>query len=231
MNLNTLVKNTLKGYGDGAGAHFGIKDATLKRYMKTGKYPPNLIEKILAEQKEPGSFNVDFNQPQPTQPPPPADEPLEPMAPSYDPRRNFPAAVAVDVAGLERRVGEIVKYLQTTVDFYIKQFNTRIGIAERGIIALSNAQLRATGMPNLARPDQNVPVDQTFTTNPNPQFGIGNAFDTGVAPTKAMVDAQANMTTLEGVPVPNAMIAHPAEYIPDQPPFGFGWNQPRPPRR
>jgi hypothetical protein len=148
--------------------------------------------------------------------------------------------VALELRILQQRLDAVVKYIQSTVDFYIKQFSARIMVLEKTCAQLGAFQLRTAGIANLSRPDEGVPVDQIFTTNPNAGAPLGqgpyptlrgNALDTGIAPTKAMVDAQANMTILEGVPVPGAQVAHPAYHDPNAPAYGFGWNQPRPPRR
>lgn len=212
--LNKLVKATLKRYGDDAPAHFGIKKTTLDGYMKRGKYPLALIEKILYEQKDAPAPPVEEPPPQPA-PPQPMPQPRPTPTPQGD------------------RVEQIVKYIQGTVDIYIRQFSQRIGNLEKQYEAMRQAQLRQAGMPNLARPDQGVPVEQVFTTNPHAAIGVnppplGNALDTGIAPTKDQVDAQANMTIIEGVPIPGGQLARPADYIPNQPSFGFGWNIPRP---
>jgi len=208
------IKAILKDKG--AAEHFGLRQSTLDTYIKRGKYPLTLIQRVLDEQKE-GAFP-----PEAVPMPPDAPEVVSGVPEVMRKPQPQPQPHGTGVPLVEKRVEDIVKYLQTTVDFYIKQFAARITNIERTCAALSAAHLRASGAPSLTRPDQNVPVEQTFTTNP-----LGNSLDTGVAPTKAMVDAQANMTTLEGVPIPGAQVAHPAEFIPDLPSYGFGWNKPR----
>jgi hypothetical protein len=221
-DLNKIVKAALKSYGDNAAAHFGIKEGTLKSYIKRGKYPLSLIEKILAD-----TGQIEMG---------PAMQ-GQPVGVEREPEPQLSTAAVInkivnpdpDLASVNTRVQDVIQYLQSTVDFYIKQFASRIGLLERTVAALSAQQLRLAGMASQTRPAAGVPVDQVFTTNPT--VGIGNALDTGVAPTKEQVEAQANMTIIEGVPVPNAQLAHPAEYDPNAPAFGYGWNQPRPPRK
>jgi hypothetical protein len=237
--LQDIVKATIKAYGDDAPAHFGIAKGRLDGYLKRGKYPLALIDKILSEQQENAPMEMPEPQPEPQTQPYPQDLP-PPVASAgtfynsgfgvdpYPPRQ--PPPIEAEVAATAVRVEQIVKYIQGTVDVYLKQFNQRIGNLEKQFYAMRNAQLRMAGVPNLARPDQNAPVEQVFTTNPNAGLRgpIGNAFDTGIAPTKDMVDAQAGMTIIEGVPVPGGELARPADYIPDQPAFGYNWNVPRP---
>jgi len=226
-DLKTLVKATLKRHGQNAAAHFGVAEGTLAHYKRTGKYPLSFVEKILAEQTE---------EPKPDgpMPPPPPEGPVPTAAVAPQP---VATPVETESAAVTRRMDDVVKYLQGTVDFYIKQFGARIFVLEKAVAQLSAGQLRAAGMPNLLRPDEGVPIDQTFTTNPAAGLGqgphpqIGNSLDTGIAPTKEMVDAQAHMTIIEGVPVPNAKVAGPAGYDPNVPAYGYGWNTPRPPRK
>jgi hypothetical protein len=125
---------------------------------------------------------------------------------------------------LLEREREMTHYLQRTVDFYIKQFASRVALLERTVAALSAQQLRLSGVASQTRPDAGVPVDQVYTTSPS-----GAPFDTGRAPTKEQVDAQASMPIIEGVPIPGARPAAPAYGDSSAPPFGYGWNKPRPP--
>lgn len=212
--LNKLVRATLKKYGEGAGEHFGVKQSTLDSYIRKGRYPCLLIEKILAEQMSSGAGAMDsvHNTAEPTT-----------GAPSEVGTRAAPEAIPATPNGERLRV--IENYLQDTVDFYLRQFNDRITKVEQTVELLRVEHLRQAGMPSLARPAQGVPVEQVFTTNPQRAL---NPLDSGIAPTKEMVDAQANITTVEGVPIPNATVAAPAAPIPNAPPFGYGWNQPRP---
>jgi hypothetical protein len=205
-DLKNIVRTALKQYGDGAAEHFGVAEGTLKGYIKKGKYPLKLVEQILSEQKE----NVALDEQKP--------EPVAPM-------EKFMEAQWRE-SDTTKRLEEVVRYIQGTVDFYIKQFAERIA-------ALEASYMRHAGLSSLARPDQGVPVDQTYTTNPNTGVtSMGrHPLDTGIAPTKAQVDAQANMAIIEGVPVPGTQLAGPAKYNPDAPAFGFGWNTPRPPRK
>ena len=226
MNLNKRVKDTLRKYGEGAAAHFGVSEGTLKGYIRKGKYPLKFISQILAEGEpmiagEDAAPEVMSQLSMPT-----ADLVNSIVNPNQG---NIPVRMEQTFA-TAARVEQIVKYLQTTVDFYIRQFAGRIENVERACAALSAAYLRASGAPSLARPAEGVPVDQIYTTNPNvgvQPFG-GNALISGVAPTKEQVDAQANITTIGGVPIPNAQKAHPAVQDPNALPFGFGWNAPRP---
>jgi hypothetical protein len=226
--LTKRVREVIKAYGDDAPAHFGIKKGTLDGYVKRGKYPLALIGKILAEEQQ----DKPEPQPEPEPPPPPRQMHPYPQGTVYNSGKEAPAPWPIDVsAATARRVEEIVRYIQGTVDVYIKQFNHRIDLLEKHVAFLRANQMRAAvGSGSLTRPDETVPVEQVFTTNPNTGFGgpIGNALDTGIAPTKEMVDAQANMTIIEGVPVRGAQLARPAQYIPEQPSFGYNWNVPRP---
>lgn len=200
--LNKKIKDTLKKYGDEAPARFGVNPTTLKRYMKRGHYPPALIEKIVADY----DLETGGGQAEETEPAPQIVRPTHPAAQGA-------------------RLDQISDYLQKTVDFYLKQFNDRIGKLEFAVQSLQVNQLRLAGVPSLARPDQGVPAEQVFTTSP---FGhIGHPLDTGIAPTREQVEAQADMVIIEGVPVPGAQLARPATPHPS-PPFGFGWNTPRP---
>jgi hypothetical protein len=217
-DLNKLVRATLKRYGEQAPERFGVKKVTLDGYVKRGKFPLKLIEAILHD----NPVGVEAP-PQPAPPPPPpptqAAPPQQPA--TFTSGSSFPPVGEQSV--ISGRVDQIVKYIQGTVDFYIKQFSERITLLEKEIGVVRANQMRAAiGVASLARPDQYAPVDQTFTTNP-----LGNSLDTGVAPTKEQVDAQANMAIIEGVPVPGAQLARPAEFLVNQPSFGFGWNQPR----
>jgi hypothetical protein len=228
-DLKTLIKATLKKYGKDAAKHFGMSESTLAKCKLSGRYPTKFIDQILAE----GMPMVADHAVPPVEDPPPSPEPVPPPPPTVTSTTTaMPSLHQFARPDLDKRLDDVVKYIQQTVDFYIKQFAARITVLERTCAALSSVKLRSEGV-SLARPDQGVPVEQTFTTNPNPQFfpPRGNSLDTGIAPTKEMVDAQANMTIIEGVPVPGAELARPAEYIPDQPSFGFGWNQPRPQRK
>lgn len=214
-DLNKLVRATLKRYGDQAPERFGVKKGTLDGYLKRGKFPLKFVEAILHDNPVGETTAPPQPEPQP-QPPPPPEQPS-----TFTSVSSFPPVG--EQAVISGRVEEIVKYIQGTVDVYIKQFNYRIGLIEKEIGVVRANQMRAAiGVASLARPDQYAPVDQTFTTNP-----LGNALDTGVAPTKEQVDAQANMAIIEGVPVPGAQLARPAEFLPMQPSFGFGWNRPR----
>jgi hypothetical protein len=246
--FTNLVRTALKS--EGASARYGITESRLKRYMKTGKYPLKLIQQVLTEQGT-----------QPPEPPKPTEIPLPPKPePIPEPEPEPVAAGGGGVFGgalntemhtddvirrmldphadnikyLLDREREVTQYLQRTVDFYIKQYASRISLLERTVAALSQQQLRLSGIASQTRPDAGVPVDQVYTTspyptqNPNPQ---GNSLVTGVAPTKEAVDAQAHMTTIEGVPVPGARLASPAYGDANAPSFGQGWNTPRPPRR
>lgn len=234
MNLNKRVKDTLKKYGEGAAAHFGVSEGTLKGYIRKGKYPLKFINQILAE-GEPMIAGQDA--PEVVSGVPEQYRQTTPSMPTADvvnsivnPNQGSIPVRMEQTFATAARVEQIVKYLQTTVDFYIRQFAGRIENVERACAALSAAYLRASGAPSLARPAEGVPVDQIYTTNPNvgvQPFG-GNALISGVAPTKEQVDAQANITTIGGVPIPNAQVAHPAVQDPNALPFGFGWNAPRP---
>jgi hypothetical protein len=221
-----LVRDALKKWGDDAPAHFGIQKGRLEGYIKRGNYPPSLMGQIIAEEGLPRAAEEQPTpQPEPQPPPPPPmypptgqyEWPVEPVAPPVPPQ-----GVQYELMATNKRVGDIVSYIQNTIDLYIKQFAARIAMLERQFSAVRTEQLRAAGAVR-ARPDQGVPVDQVFTTSP-----LGNALDTGIAPTREQVEAQANMTIIEGVPVPGGQLARPAEFIPNQPSFGFNWNIPRP---
>lgn len=228
IDLTKTVKATIKAWGDKASEHFGIKQGFLDGYVKRGKYPLKLIQQILAEQQQ----TIPVEEPMPQfstmgqERLPETNIPVMPM-----PERPVP-----EVAYYDPRVGEIVKYIQGTLDFYVKQHSARIDQLEKMVQLLRVELLRRAGMPNasLARPDQGVAVDQVFTTNPNagvqPFGGGGMApLDSGFAPTKAEVDAQMFMPTVEGGMnvLGRGDVAHPAYQIPNQPAFGFGWNEPR----
>lgn len=206
LDYTKQIKAILKRYGDEAAEHFGVAKGTLANYMRTGRYPLKLVEKILAEQSPSGAVPSQSG---------PVEKPLA-GAPLANGGRAAPEAT------LESRVELIEEYLQKTVDFYLRQFAEHLAKLDMMVSSLHVEHLRHTGLPSLARPDQGLPAEQTFTTNPR-----GNALDTGIAPTKEMVDAQARMMTVEGVPVPNAQVAGPAVQLPNQPAFGFGWNLPR----
>lgn len=252
IDLNKQARALIKQYGDEAPAHFGVKKATLEGYIKRGKYPFSFIEKILREltqEAPPDQFD-----PEPTGYPTPTapqgyDVPPEPPQPEtafgstvWDGRPTAPMPAPPPqprTKPVEARVEEVVQYIQGTVDHFLNQFADRISNLERAVSNMRQAQMRQAqinaGLPgSLARPDQGVPVQQVFTTNPNPHvgmgtpLGMGNALDSGIAPTKAMVDAQANDVVIEGVHMRGAELAGPATFMPNQPAFGFGWNQPRP---
>lgn len=217
---NQRVKETLKRYGDQAGEHFGVKQATLNGYIKRGKYPVDLVVKVLAEigpeqQTVTDPFLGDGLQPLP----PPREEPRI-VGPKH------PAA-------LDARMEMVEQYMQQTVDFYLRQFGDRLGRLEQAVNMLHREQMKHMGVPTLARPDAGVPVEQVFTTNPNAPYvhPLGHPATSGVAPTREMVDAQANDVIIEGVHMRGAELARPAMAVPQVPPFGFGWNQPRPPRK
>jgi|SRR5215831_2960215 len=249
MNLNKIVKATIKSHGENAPTHFGFKKATLDGYMRTGKWPLKLINQILTEQMGAvGAMEAEQPPLAPSEHLFPDAQPA-PIGPAFmqesvqPPLPPEPPPTVLELGLVQQRLNEVAKYIQGTIDFYIRQYGSRITMLEKQYQMLSQAAMRSAGLGNvsLARPDTGVPVDQWFTTNPNAgaplgagpyaQPRMGNALDTGIAPTREMVEAQANMTTLEGVPVPNAQQAHPAFYDPNAKPFGFGWNVPRPPRR
>jgi hypothetical protein len=254
--LTIRVRKTLKDYGDQAAAHFGVKQATLDGYIKRGKYPLSFIGKILADQPDApveqpegpqpppqdlpppaayagdlynSGFGVDPNPPRPE--PQPRPQPQPAPRPTPPPQESFWDAGAALTATNER-VQQIVDYIQGTIDLYIKQFSSRIDLLEKHMAFVRANQMRAAvGSASLTRPDAMAPVEQVFTTNPNAAvagYPSGNNWDTGVAPTKAMVDAQAAVPVMEGVvPMRGAELARPATFIPDQPSFGYGWNIPR----
>lgn len=251
--LKTLVRRTLKELGDEAPARLGIKKATLDGYIKRGKYSLDFIEKILKAQ--PPEQEQGYPEPTPEQPVQGYEDPRHP--PDYVPAPslvspNFvppppqpvwpqpqPQPVPQPTQPVEAQVNEIVRYIQGTVDHFLNQFADRISNLERAVSAIRQAHLRDVQMraglaSSLARPDQGVPVEQVFTTNPSgimgTPLGMGNALDTGRAPTKEAVDAQANDVIIEGVHMRGAELARPATFIPNQPAFGYGWNRPRPPR-
>ena len=224
-SLRETVRDTLKKYGDEAPARFGVNPKTLKRYIKTGHYPLSLIQKIEADAMVNGDPRMIVGDMMAAVPDemPPAPEPAPPPPPPLEPE----GVMTIFEHGITKRLAAAEKYLQGTVDFYLRQFDTRLKQLEQTYQMLRVEQMRQAGVGgSLARPAQGAPIVQTYTTNP---VG-GNSLDTGIAPTKEMVDAQAGMTYIGGVPVPNAQIAGPAVPIPNQPSFGFGWNQPRPPR-
>lgn len=210
ISVTKIVKQTLKKYGKDAAGHFGLSEGTLKSYTKRGRYPLALVDKIMAEVMSSGAGTIDSDH-----------HTAEPTtgAPSEVGTRAAPEATSAS------RLAVIEDYLQRTVDFYLRQFNDRITAVEQKVELLRVEHLRQAGMPSLARPAQGVPAEQTFTTRPE-NAGVPGL---GVAPTKEMVDAQANMTIIEGVPVRGAQLAGPAEPA-NSPPFGYGWNQPRPPK-
>jgi hypothetical protein len=230
----TRVKAILKRHGANAAAHFGTTEGRLKRYLSTGKWPLDFVDRVLAEENEAG-------------PQPPQSEP-EPLAAGSggvlggalntedDAIRRMLDPNGEALRYLQSREREMTTYLQQTVDFYIKQFSSRLGLLERTVAALSAQQLRLAGMASQTRPDAGVPVDQVYTTNPYPTQNPPNqpplnALVSGVAPTKEAVDAQASMPIIEGVPIPGARPASPAYGDANSPPFGYGWNKPRPPPR
>jgi hypothetical protein len=220
-DLQKIIKSTLKGYGENAAEHFGVRKGTLDGYMRSGRYPLKLIEKILADASRNYLETGPAEQVQMHDPVPPPTPRLAEMQ---------AANTICDPAfeSIQTRVEQIIKYIQGTVDFYIRQYAERLNLLERAVAALSAGQLRQAGSPSLVRPEEGVPVDQIYTTNPNAGLGLGrHPLDTGLAPTKEQVDAQANMAIIEGVPVPGARLAGPAVYNPDAPPFGFDWNKPR----
>lgn len=214
------VKDLLKSYGDQAGEHFGISQTALNGYIKRGKYPVELMAKVFAE--------LGPEQPENDVSPSPIQMPVPPQLPREEPRIVAPS----HPAAIGARVDTVEQYLQQTVDFYLRQFGDRLAKIENAVNTLHRAQMKHMGVPSLARPDAGVPVEQVFTTNPNPHTQLqGNSLDTGIAPTREMVDAQANDVIIEGVHMRGAELARPAMPVPAVPPFGFGWNQPRPPRR
>jgi hypothetical protein len=238
--LTTHVRKTLKAYGDEAAAHFGVKKATLDNYIKRGRYPLSLIGKILREQGQDAPSEQAEPRPEPQPPPPPETQPypqdiLYNSGYGLDPKQPYVPPLEAELTATAVRVQQIVDYIQHTIDVYIKQFASRIDLLEKHVAFLRANQMRAAvGAASLTRPDAMAPVEQVFTTNPNAGLAghpLGNSWDTGVAPTKEMVDAQANRPVIEGIEVRGAELARPATYIPEQPSFGYGWNQPRPPRK
>src|SRR5215475_8530392 len=130
-DLKALVRSTLKRYGKDAATHFGVAEGTLKSYQKTGKFPLAFVEKVLSEAAGPAGIDtgpaVQQQIPEPEQFPDPL--PMGAPTPNHQPR-VVPPAPQVD-----RRLEEVTQYLQTTVDFYLKQFNSRIQLLERTVAA------------------------------------------------------------------------------------------------
>lgn len=232
------VKRVLKFYGADAAAQFGVNPKTFAGYLKRGKFPLDLVDKIVSdpaatatatatatETQGPGEYLGGMNTTFATDPNIPVPTPNSVAELANTDAQRFEAQ-----RSLFERVAEIERYVQGTVDFYLRQFGERLARIEHAIGQLQVDHLRHVGMPSLSRPDQGVAPDQVFTTNPNTGVAFGNALDTGVAPSKAQVDAQAGVYTQFGVQLPGSQVAGPAMPLPNQPSFGFGWNKPRPSR-
>jgi len=220
--LTKHIRQVLKGYGDQAGEQFGVNQGRLNGYIKRGHYPLPLVGRIL--DKHP--FLAGMNPEAPSQMP--QRQPPRPAQPPQQPNHQQATPPPTQGASIDKRVFYVENYITTTVDFYLRQYASRLDMLEKTIDAMRARQLRAAGMSlsSLARPDAGVPADQTFTTNP---YSGMAPVDSGFAPTKAQVDAQAGVYSDHGVFMPQAQLAGPAQPM-EQPPFGFGWNTPRPSR-
>jgi len=226
IDLNTIVKKTLKKYGDKAAEHFGVSAGTLKSYTKRGHFPLKFVDKVIAD---PVAQQIAMAG---ATAPPDAPETVSGIPEAY--RQPQPEMTTTVAAPMDQRMYQVEDYLRNTVDFYIRQYANRIAVLEaqvqqlQGYVGhLSRGHLRDAGVGgSLVDPSRGSIAGPMFTTNPN---GGMAPLDSGIAPTKAMVDAQAGMTFIGGVHVPNARPAGPAEAVP-QAAFGFGWNQPKPSR-